>query len=459
MSTTRSRGASGPLRVLALLVGLGLLIAACGNSGDGDTGTAGDDDGGGAPSTEGVPGVTDDEIHFAALGVSTAANPIGNCTLECYVAGIEAYFAYRNSEGGVHGRELKVTRVVDDELMNNQVKALEILEADDTFGIFAVPLMPTGFADIAEVGVPLYTTVISSAETAGQESSYAVPGGVNCIECSQKSNAWIAGQVGASTVGVLGQGISQASKDCVAGAAASIEKYGADVGAEVGYTNDDLPYGLPNGIAPEVTAMREAGVDLVLTCIGQNDAETLRQEMARQGMEATVMLPGDGYGSPPFIEEFGELFEGDLMTVTYTPFEADIEGTGVETFLEWMDETGADEGTDLGYAMFGWLAADMAYTGIEAAGPEFDRQAVVEATNQIDGHTADGAMPPVDWTRQHELPSEDDPAAHGPDPRCLAVVRIVDGGYELLSDDPAKPWACWDAAEEGYQDPTFMGFD
>src|SRR3546814_1957366 len=58
----------------------------------------------------GVPGVTDEEIAFAVLGTGAASSPIGGCQLTCYVAGIEAYFDYRNSEGGVHGRQLVIGR-------------------------------------------------------------------------------------------------------------------------------------------------------------------------------------------------------------------------------------------------------------------------------------------------------------------------------------------------------------
>ena len=106
-------------RLWAVLVVLGLILAACGNSDDDDD--AADDE----PSTEttaggekvdlDVPGVTDDEIRFAAFGTNSN-NPLGTCVLDCYVDGIEAYFAWRNSEGGIHGRDLKLSKSLDDEL-------------------------------------------------------------------------------------------------------------------------------------------------------------------------------------------------------------------------------------------------------------------------------------------------------------------------------------------------------
>ena len=146
---SRSHGRSGRGRrfVVALCV-ISLGLAACGNSGDDDDGGAaggssGDDNGGGSEASSGdrdtfveisgVPGVTDDEIRFSVIGTKSN-NPLGTCILDCYAAGVEAYFAYRNSEGGIYGRDLVVSETLDDELANNQVRALDVISADDTFG-------------------------------------------------------------------------------------------------------------------------------------------------------------------------------------------------------------------------------------------------------------------------------------------------------------------------------------
>ena len=43
-------------------------------------------------------------------------------------------------------------------------------------------------------------------------------------------------------------------------------------------------------------------------------------------------------------------------------------------------------------AMVGWINADLAYQGIKAAGPDFDRQKVIDATNQMTDYTAGGLI-------------------------------------------------------------------
>ena len=48
------------------------------------------------------------------------------------------------------------------------------------------------------------------------------------------------------------------------GAPTAVELYSADLGIEMAYFNDDLAFGLPNGIGPEVTQMIDAGVDFII---------------------------------------------------------------------------------------------------------------------------------------------------------------------------------------------------
>ena len=131
--STRRRSTVRRRVAVSVVVALALVGAACSNSGSTGTGTASRrraPTGSGGPSgsivgngekvpLEGVPGVTDDEIRFSAFG-TRSNNPLGTCVLDCYTDGIEAYFAWRNSEGGVNGRQMVLSTVLDDELTQNQ---------------------------------------------------------------------------------------------------------------------------------------------------------------------------------------------------------------------------------------------------------------------------------------------------------------------------------------------------
>ena len=93
---------------------------------------------------------------------------------------------------------------------------------------------------------------------------------------------------GGTKAASIGFGVSQASKDCVNRTEADFASYGPGAGVEFVYKNDDLPFGFPNGLGPEVTAMKEAGVDFISTCIDQSSVLILEAELERQGMGDVV---------------------------------------------------------------------------------------------------------------------------------------------------------------------------
>ena len=147
---------------------------------------------------------------------------------------------------------------------------------------------------MADAGVPLYTWSIHPAEAAGRDSIFGYTG-VLCTRCTNRTSVYAGTLVDATTVATLGYGASPNSKECAQGGADAVELYSDETGQTVGYTNDDLAFGLPNGIGPEVTAMKDAGVDFVIGCLDLNGMKTLAQELERKGMGDVPMLHPNTY--------------------------------------------------------------------------------------------------------------------------------------------------------------------
>jgi hypothetical protein len=450
-------------KVLIALVVLALGAAACGNSGDDDSASpapSGGSGNGGEVSAadrdefvklDGVPGVTDDDITYSVIATK-ANNPLGTCILDCYVDGIEAYFAFRNDEGGIYGRDLKLADPIDDELSQNQARALEVTSDDDTFGNFNATLLASGWGDLDSAGVPTYTWGINFAEAT--DKTHIFPSlAVVCSSCTSRVVPFAVQKVGAHKVASLGYGVTENSKVCASSVKDSIDKYSDDVDAEMAYFNDDLDYGLPSGIGPEVTAMKDSGVDFISTCLDLNAMKTLAQELDRQGMQDVTLYHPNTYNQQ-FVADAGDLFEGDIVSVQFRPFEASEGVQSAADFQKWMEETGSDVSE---LAMVGWINADLAFQGLLAAGPEFDRQKVTDATNQMTAYDAEGLINPIDWTRQHTPPTEGDPA-HDYKQECAAMVQVVDGKFEPV-ETAEKPWACWDNANDDWSEPVATSFD
>jgi ABC-type branched-subunit amino acid transport system substrate-binding protein len=439
-----------------------VVAAACGNSGGDDASPATTDGGGdGAASggeetrdefveITGVPGVTDDEISFAVVGTE-AGNPLGTCILDCYTQGIQAYFAFRNSEGGIYGRDLVVGEILDDELGANQARALDVISGEQSFGSFQATLLATGWGDLDEAGVPTWAWGINATEAANR--SHIFPSFViRCADCSGRAVSYAAQLAGAERAALLGYGATENSKVCTNTATAAVEQYSEDSGVEVAYSNDDLTYGLTNGIGPEVTAMKEAGVDFIATCIDLNGMKTLAQELERQGMDDVVLYHPNTYNQQ-FVADAGDLFEGDFVTVAFRPFEAESEGTALGDFLEWMGNEGY-EPSEL--AMVGWLNATLAFEGLLAAGPDFDRDKVTAATNAMTEFDAGGLLEPIDWTEAH-TPYTQDTRDEDSSGECTILLQIEGGEFSTVGP-PDQPWLCWSQTDLAWSEPEPTAF-
>ena len=138
----------------------------------------------------------------------------------------------------------------------------------------------------------------------------------------------------------------------------------------------------------------------------------------------------------------------------FLPFEADTEGTAMPDFLHWMEEIDSKP-TEL--AMVGWINATLAFDGLLAAGPEFDRDKVTAATNAMTAFTAGGLIEPIDWSQAHEPFTQAERADEDAGSECTALVRVVDGELETVAP-PETPWVCWPADDLAWSEPEPTAF-
>jgi hypothetical protein len=184
-----------------------------------------------------------------------------------------------------------------------------------------------------------------------------------------------------------------------------------------------------------------------------NGTKTLAQELARQGMSHVVVLTANTYDQK-FVADAGGVFNGDYDLTQFRPFEADAGDSTLGTFKQWMAKAGKPISE---IAVVGWINADEAYQGLKAAGPNFTRQSVVDATNKMTSYTAGGLVQPIDWSRQHYPVDDVNPSAHGPKYDCMSLVKVVDSKFVVVGDK-SKPWICWPGNTTTWSEPTYMDF-
>lgn len=418
----------------------GVLVAAsCGNSGD-SGGSNGGDDGSEQAVAVDAPGVTDDEIRVG--GVASVTNPVGGKFGDTF-DGVDAYFRMVNDDGGVHGRELVLAERHDDEMANNATAIQQLLTQDDVFAVLPVAsLLFSGADALVEAGVPTFGWALNpeweGTDDQPKANLFGQAGSIVCFDCPKPEIPFLAHEIEATRVGLLAYNVPQ-SAQCATGIERSFEQYAGPGSATVAFSDKSLAFGATD-LSVQVSQMKDAGVDLVATCMDLQGVITLAREMNRQSLDAVQYLV-NAY-DPELLGEYGELFQGSYVLTYFAPFEVEDRPPGLEAYLEWIDRVGAEPTEN---SLNGWLNAALFVEGLRRAGPEFSRQAVIDAINEIDDWDADGLLPGVDWTRAHTEP---------PEPYCVALSRVDGDEFVPAFGGEGEPFLCFDRDAEGPPEPT-----
>jgi branched-chain amino acid transport system substrate-binding protein len=435
-------------RVLIVATLVALIAAGCGSDeaeeeGSSDTTAAKSD----FVEVSGVPGVTDEEISFSIMGTSTAKNPLGECYLECFRDGVEAYFDFVNADGGVYGRDLVLDDSLDDELGKSQQIALQIMAAKDSLATFLVPIISTAYQPFVDAKWPVYGYLTDHTAMSGKNNLFSTYS-VSSFNVPKNDHPFIPKTLGAKKLGVLGYGVAS-SQTCVQQIENEFKGIYKDV-ASVVYANDELAFGLPNGVAPEVTRMKEAGVEAVFTCMESNGLKTFAQEMKRQGLSAPLVTYS--VFEPDFIEKNASVLEGSIQGSRLRPDIAS-HSEGSKNFADWVEKRKPAKVNAT--TKQGWAAADLMVSGLKKVGGPFDQAKLIAATNTIEDWTANGLIAPVDIGRQHVGPSPTDSVTNGDDPLCFSYNQIKDGKLTFMGKATKdKPLVCWDMKDYEYREPV-----
>jgi ABC-type branched-subunit amino acid transport system substrate-binding protein len=388
-------------------------------------------------------GVTDTEIRVGSITATT--NPLGGPYGDLN-QGIELYFDKINGEGGVWGRELTLASERDDAMGNNLQEAEALIARDNVYAAFVATVLFTGAPVLAEAGIPTFGWNINP-EWAGPESFFP-NGGAICFGCVGRGVPWLASEAGATSAAIVAYGVSDQSKLCAEGNRRSFEEYGPDLGIEVGFYDDSLTFGQTD-MSAQVSAMRDADVDFVATCMDLNGVFTLASEMQRQGLDATFTHPN--MYDRAFVAENGELFEGDYVAPQFVALEHEPQIPAVQDFID----AAGDDWTEI--TVQGWIAAKQFVDALKATGPEFTREALIEAwNNQPEPYTADGWIAPLDWKIQHVDPAEN-PENAAP-LTCTNYVQIRDGEFVPAFAEGDMPWVCFEQDDPDNLEPQLMSF-
>jgi ABC-type branched-subunit amino acid transport system substrate-binding protein len=401
---------------------LTLSLSACANAPD----TA-------ALSSTGAPGVTSTQVQVGTL--SSQSGPLA-ADFAAIVPGVQAYFAYINSTGGVWGRKLVISHNADDAGVpsTNVAQARALVQENKVFAIVGVATaFFTAASYLASTGTPTFGYA-TQTEWTGPPNLFAAYG--SSIEFSNSGYfvANVADKLHATSVGMMAYSVPQSQRSC-AEAAKILPRYGI----KVSYQDLNVPFG--GDMTSDALRMKDAKVDFVLGCFDVNGNLQLARTLRQNGMTNTAQFWFDGYNQKT-LDSNQALMSNTYFLVQHVPFSAASEfpGTfgGLETYLKWMKKISPQNLTSE-VAMEGWISAATFVQGLRTAGKHPTQAGVVKAINQLTSFTADGLMPPVNWTIAHTRDSSPACTAYAQTAKAASGSLVLKTAFNRGSD----VWTCY----------------
>ncbi len=324
-------------KILSVLLVLSLFIVACKDS-ESESGSA--------------QGVTKDTIKVGnSVATSGALAPVG----VPFVAGIEAYFAMINEEGGVDGREIEYIHYDDEFVPEKGKSSLEQLVYDDEVfalvGHFGTPIVGATIDSIKEIGIPTVylatgTGILYNENATGNERAVLPVQPVYPME-GRIMATWADGRFDASSIGVVYTN-DDAGKDLLSGIEQEAKNLSINVESEQVAVGD-------SDVSAAVTKVLSKDVDVIVVAGIQNTFPQVAKELAKQGSDVPVLTTYVN-ADPIISSSIASDVEGKFDV--YANYWVDIsEGEEIEQYRTWIAKQSDEDLSSNAYAMTGWIAA------------------------------------------------------------------------------------------------------
>jgi ABC-type branched-subunit amino acid transport system substrate-binding protein len=367
------------------------------------------------------PGVTSTQIRVS--GVASTTNPL-SAPWGTSFDGVKAYFDMVNASGGLYGRKLTMVEQHDDQLTKNADEVTAALAQDNVFALLPVvnPVSFSGHDEIVKDNVPTFGWAVTSNWN-GSPNLFGSTGYVDSTTPNPQM-PFLAQQLKKKKVGLLSYSVTAKSIGDL-----TEQEFKQWPSAQVVFSDTSLSLGDFGAFPTDVSKMKAAGVDLVLTGFDTNSTLELAKEMKKQGLNAPQILLS-AYDHP-FMAQNGTYYNGNVATISYAPQETLApKPAGLKQYLKWTAKGHYQQTT---YSLIGWVNAATFVSGLKGAGPNFTRQKVIDAINKQTAFTADGMVAPINWSTAHDS---------APPNACISTLLIKNGKFTPYLMQAGKPFWC-----------------
>lgn len=369
----------------------------------------------------------------SAPGISTTTIKIGLITSETGAASAEyldlpkaaqARVDVANAAGGVAGRQLALQTCDDTSSPTGNLTCAQELVSK---GVFAIvdesPFVFGSYTYMQKQGIPVTGGAYDGPEWGIQPNTnmFSTTGPLDPKDPQYTQPAMLMKQMGVTSVGAFGYGVSPSSSDAAKGFAFSA-KY---VGLKVGYLDDSLPFGTVS-VTPIALAMKSNKVDGVSMEMDENTNFAILTAAKQAGVDLKFAVSATGYGQQ-LLNDAGAVQAGqgtyfppvaipvELKTPATMAFQAGLakyaKFTGVPDF-DWYE---------------GWLGVDLMIEGLTVSAPNPTRSSFISSLHGVTNYNAGGLLPsPVSFS----LAS----FGQAPQTECLYLTKLVGTAFVVANN-------------------------
>jgi branched-chain amino acid transport system substrate-binding protein len=370
------RGTSRWALLLALLLTLGLAVAACGGDDE-----EGDDDGAAAESTPAEEGSDEPIVIGAAVDLTNQMAPFDGPALTAAQIQVDKI----NEAGGIDGRQVEL-EVVDHQLDPERTKsaAIELIDGGADILLvtcdvdYATPAVQEAITRGVLAVAPCIGTDQMGPERFGDAGKLAFSIG-NVAQDEGAAMAEYAIDQGWMTAATVTDNVIVYFQDVVKAFAARYTELGGEITVEESWTNGD------GTIQNVVSALEKANVDVIATSTAFDDMPAMVGGLRTLGNETPIICGWSCDGNYWLPEGTNNFY-----LVTYASVFGDDPSDEVKELIAAMEEQDAAPGT--GGFVTGAAAIDAIAAAIEETGGT-EGEALAEAFEGFDGlETISGAI-------------------------------------------------------------------
>ena len=343
-------------------------------------------------------------------------------------AGFEARIDMQNAEGGVNGHKL-VPLIIDDQTSPSEIAtAVQSAISKGAIGIVSQsPLMFLAAKYPQQAGMPVTGTYDDGPEWGTQPNTNMFASDEGSVDPKYPVNTQLGDlfkKLGATTLGAYGYSISPSSSRAAIATADSFKH----AGGKVGVLDTTVPFGGVD-FTSEALVAKKNGVDSISPAMDADSNYALATALKQAGVKIKAAIYASGYQPDVIKSPAWKVVQGGYFLTPFRPWSLPNAGTQqMQAAMQKYAHFTKTQFPNLGQYE-SWAGADLMIKGLQMAGSNPTKAAVIKNLRSLKSYNAGGLLP-VSFNYSTDF-------GHNPAKTCAWVMKAVPNGFTPLSSQPS----------------------